>query len=209
MAYFHRDLVQSIGGKKGRPVIKVVGESWEEMRSLHREYPDETVLIYPKRGSGNFKRRPFPELWLDADKKAILDEIESAEVGQWTIRALTMMIRHEFWLKYGDGESEIEHWFQKEIRGKIIEMRKWNEWSNGSENQGLNNLMAKLEKIDLGRRNDLNPHHPEYRTNKYGSHSQTDDDQVVDWGAKYRNSSPEERIRLLEEHPWLKRIVDL
>ena len=209
MAYFHSRLTKCIGGMKRRHVIKVLGETLEELKSLNRKYPDNTVIIWPRRGINDYRGRSKLELWVDVDRKDILQEIEAGEVGEWTLSFLSMELRFQFWKLHGHGEIEAPKWFEGNIRGKAIQVRQWEEIYE-SENLGLKNLFERIEKCDLGRRNDLNPHHPEYRKSKYITQPKTEDNShVVDWEAKYRNSSPEERERLLEEHPFLKRIVNL
>jgi hypothetical protein len=156
MAYFHSMYIRSRGGPGRKDRIKVIGETIEEQKDLKRRFPDATTINWPSTREGKYKSRSLPEVWLNADRQDILAEIESCEVPEPYIPVLTMMMRELFWKRTRHWDEEMEKYFELEIRGKTIGLITSGLVIKDTENLNLQNLHRRLEKIDLGRRTDLN-----------------------------------------------------
>ena len=222
MAYFHSKWTRSRGGLKGRLMRRVAGETLEEMQSLHRAYPDHTTINWPPRGQKALKSRSLPMLWVDADRTDILEGVESSEVPDSYILVLTWLLRREFWLKYGAGEIDGDSFLTVNIRGALIQLLRAGDWIDQPSSLGLENLQYKLEKIDLGRRSDLNFSSRQSPIQKYDQdykHDQHEPAPVldvtredggnpetaeVDFDKMYRDGSREVRMDLWETRPWMR-----
>jgi hypothetical protein len=89
-------------------------------------------------------------------------------------------------------------------------------WVDSPSSLGLENLHKRLEKIDLGRRSDLNFSSQQSAIQKYDqdftrtedikSHRRNDpdevDDDAPDYNALYRDGSKEDRQHLWDTRPW-------
>ena len=210
MAYFHEKAVRSRGGRKFADRIKVIGETLEEQRALQINYPNALTVNWPDRRKG-YKSRSLPQIWLNKDRRDILEELDSAEVDGFYISLLTMKMRRLFWEQFGLTD-EMKKWFTDEIRGKAIDL-----WKNGlikdTENLGLQKLNLWIENLDLGRRNDLkrpdyNPQNTKYDRDK----NRTDlNSPLTRLEETYKNGSPDQRTEIENQlredgKPWL---VDL
>lgn len=155
MAYFHEQNARNRGGLARISKIKVIGETIEEQQKLKIQFPDAVTICWPDRRTGNYKTRTQPEVWLNANRTDILEKIGSVAVPKPYIVVLTMMLREMWWIRSQNWTEEMEKWFEKEIRGKTIDWKKSGLKIENPENLSLQKLNERLEKIDLGRRNDL------------------------------------------------------
>ena len=150
MAYFHECAERSRGGRKNVLRIKVIGESVEEQRALKINYPDSVTINWPDRRKG-FKTRSQPEVWLNADRQDILEEIGSCEVTKPYITLLTMMLRKQFWEQFGL-TYEMKKYFELEIRGKAIDLCKSGLVIENPENPNLQKLHRWIENLPISAR---------------------------------------------------------
>ena len=126
MAYFHSQWARSRGGLKRRSMLRIVGETWEEMLSLARLYPEQTVVNSPPRGVDSYKSRSLPMLWIDEEATDVLDSVKSVQVSDDHILVLTWLIRKELYNKYqGSGQDKF---FDKGIKGSLTEMLRRGAW---------------------------------------------------------------------------------
>ncbi len=130
MAYFHSKWARSRGGMKARMMRRIVGETWEEMLSLGRLYPENVVINVPPRGKDSFKSRSLPTALIDDDSE-LLDRVGSCEVSDDHILVLTWLIRRELYNKY-HGSVE-DKFFDTGVRGSLRELLKRGEWVGFSQ----------------------------------------------------------------------------
>lgn len=189
---------------------RVAGESIEEMRSLGREYPDNVSINWPPRGHACLKSRSLPMMWVDADRLDILEQIESTMVSDDYIRVLTWFIRQEFWEKHGVFSDEGRSFFELNVRGATIQLLRSGTWVDEPETLGLQKLNQRLEKIDLGRRSDLNFSSTQSEIMKYDQDQRIDKAESakgVDFEAQYRDGTPEARKEILASRPWMESML--
>lgn len=192
MAYFHENFVRDRGGTAAISRIKVIGETVHEQRQLKIKFPDAVTICWPDRHTPRYKSRKLPEVWLNADRKDILDQIGSVGVPKPYIVVLTMMLREEFWKASRHWNEEMESYFRLEIRGKTIDLIKSGSVIKEPENPNLQKLNRRLEKIDLGRRADLNFYlGPDLANMKYDQDAKrTDlDEDISDQERAYRDGN--------------------
>lgn len=202
MAYFHENYARNRGGTAKIARIKVIGENIREQRALKVKFPDVVTISWPDRRNANYKSRALPEVWLNADRKDILEQIESCEVPKAYIVVLTMMLREEFWKASRHWNEEMEKYFRLEIRGKTIDLIRSGSVIKEPENPNLQKLNKRLEKIDLGRRTDLNFYLGVDLTKlKYDQDARRTDlkQELSDQERAYRDGSSTQRQEILDQ----------
>lgn len=216
MAYFHGKWTRNRGGMKRRPMLRMVGETIEEMLNVQRRWPESVVINWPPRGKDTHKSKSLPMLWIDADRRDILEALDSAEVDDNYLRLLTWFIREEFYrTRCGGMRPEVDRFFKTEIRGTLIRLLRDGSWVDHPENLGLKKLNARLEKIDLGRRSDLNFSSQQSAIQKYDPDFQSSDradpefrdEPEMDWEEQYRNGSKVTREEILSSRPWMHSVL--
>lgn len=219
MAYFHDKWVRNRGGLKRRPMRRLIGETVEEMQSVVRRWPEATTITWPPRSHDSFKSKSLPMILVDADRTDILEELQSAEVDENYLRVLTFMLRERIYGERLGHTDETRKFFATEVRGNLIRLLKEGSWIDEPENLGLKNLNARLEKLDLGRRSDLNFSSNQSEILKYdrdikqsrgesfeqGVHEM--DLSEMDWSAKYRDGTKATREDILRSRPWMRRML--
>jgi hypothetical protein len=201
-------------------MIKVVAETVEELQSLHRLYPDHTTISLPSRGKEAYKSKSLPQLWIDADQRDLLMIVESTEVDENYLRMVTWLLREDFFntkcAQYRDEVSD--RFFATEIRGNLIRLLRMGSWVDSPSSLGLEKLNKRLEKIDLGRRSDLNFSSQQSAIQKYDQdftrdedfkprpHAEVEEpvDEGPDWKAMYRDGSKATREDILSTRPWMR-----
>jgi hypothetical protein len=196
---------------------RVAGETVEEMQSVKRRWPDQTAINWPPRSRDSWKSKSLPILWVDADREDILQELESVEVPEEYLAVLTMMIRCELYGRNVGQTEGTEKFFRREIRGKLIQLLRLGAWIDEPESSTLRNLNARLEKIDLGRRSDLNfsskqslgPQKYDQDRTRYHGKSQKfqNGGAEMDFEALYRDGSRDTRLEILSNRPWMKTLL--
>lgn len=215
MAVFHSKWVRNRGGLRRRAMRRVVGETVEEMARITRAYPEATVINWPPRSHDSWRSRSIPALWLDADREDILTELGSCEVSEEHIIVLTMMIREELYRTRVGHTPETEKFFELEVRGKMIQLLKSGSWVDHPESLSLQNLNSRLEKIDLGRRSDLNfssrqsliglKYDQDLRAAKKEQRKQgISQEPEMDWEELYRDGSKDVRKEIVRSRPWMR-----
>lgn len=210
MAYFHSKLPKSVGGMKRRIMTRVVGETLDQMRSVARRWPEATVITSFPRSVGNVRTRGEMKLFVDVDRRDILEELDSAEVSDNHIKLITYELRLAWFEKIGHLSEADRHWLKTQIRGTLHQLLRFGDWVDHPENLGLKNLNYRLEKFDLGRRSDLKFSSDQSGAHKYDYDAKRTDlepeavDADPDWRSMYRDGSSETRQRVLAERPWLK-----
>jgi hypothetical protein len=192
---------------------RLTGETVEELRSIQRRWPEAVTINWPPRGRDSWKSKSLPIMWIDADREDVLAELESAEVPDEYLNVLLMMIREELYRTRVGMTDEVEKFFVRETRGKLIQLLRMGAWIDQPENPGLKNLNARLEKIDLGRRSDLNFSSQQAEIQKYDVDFKVDDsgdvvfrdgDDTPDFYALYRDGSNLTRSEIIKSRPWMK-----
>lgn len=202
MAYFHSPNVRKRGGSGSRDRIKVIGETVQEQKLLKINFPDAVTITWPERRGGDYKSRTLPEVWLNADRKDILEQIESCEVPEPYITVLQMMMRELWWKESRYWDEAMEKYFRDEVRGKTILLVRSGSVIKEPENPNLQKLNRRLEKIDLGRRKDLNFYLGTNLTNmKYDQDAKrTDlDTKLDDQERAYRDGNSLQRQQILDQ----------
>lgn len=138
MAYFHAKWARNRGGVKRRSMLRIVGETWEEMLSLARTYPEQTVINVPPRGVDSYKSRSLPMVWIDEDASKVLELIGSVEVSDDHILVLTWMIRQEIYWKYQGHDQD--RFFVRGIRGSLGELLKKGLWVDSPSQVSLQKI---------------------------------------------------------------------
>lgn len=217
MAYFHSKLVRSRGGTRARLMRRVACETLEEMTSLQRAWPDHVTINWPPRGAKALKSRSLPMIWIDSVSTDILEGLGSSPVSESHILVLTWLLRAEFWRKNGGRESEGEAFLAINVRGALIQLLRSGDWIDDPSSQGMKSLNNRLEKIDLGRRSDLNFSSSQSPIQRYDrDFTVTEDlkshvDEVpsgeMDWSAAYRDGSKAHREEILTSRPWMRSML--
>lgn len=214
MAYFHSKWVRSRGGVKRRMMRRLTGETVEELMSVQRSYPDQVTINWPRRDKESYKSKSLPTLWIDEECGGILERLGSVEVPDEYLNLLTWMIRRQLYCDRVGMTPEIAHWFDLEIRGNLIKLLRSGSWVDRPESPSLENLNSRLEKIDLGRRSDLNfsseqslgrqKYDPDYSPNRKPQAA----DEAPDFETMYRDGDAETRREILDSRPWMKRMLE-
>lgn len=222
MAYFHEKFPKSKGGKKRRVMRRVCGETIDEILSVARRWPEATTINLPPRSADAWKSKSLPMLHVDVERRDILEELKSAEVSQEHIRVMTMQLREDWFRTRCERymTKEVERFFRNEVRGKVILLLRSGSWVDQPENLGLQNWNNRVEKLDLGRRSDLNfssdpipidqvqNYDPDYKpshlaTQRFGPKDKViHEDSTPDFLAMYRDGTQEVRRELWSSRPW-------
>ena len=223
MAYFHSKWVRNVGGRKGRPTRKLLGETIAELQTVKRLWPDAVVMNLPPTGIEAWRSKSLPSLRIDVDRQDILDEIKSVEVSDEHLRVLTWELRREWYvMRSGVGIGDRETFFATEIRGNLIRLLRAGEWIDDPATESLKNLNSRLEKIDLGRRSDLkfssdqSFENEKYVSDRYNRQfreadpeiQEYQDSELSDNEREYRDASPEKRAEILSFKPWLSYLAE-
>ncbi len=151
-------------------------------------------------------------MWVDADREDILTDLDSVEVSDEHICLLTWMIRRELYASRVGMTDDVEHFFDLEIRGNLIKLLVRGSWVDEPENLGLKKLNYRLEKIDLGRRNDLNFSRWQSDVHKYDQDliqkNMKKNAQLPDWEKMYLNGDKAFREELLNQRPWMRSMME-
>lgn len=208
MAYFHVKRPQLRGGKKRRAMIRVVGETIEEMRSVKRRWPDQATLNLPERTPRDIRSRSEIMLFVDADRPEILEELESTEITEKYRILLTCMLREQFFRQYVSLNEEDEKWLAARVRGALHLLLSYGEWVDQPESLSLQKLNARLEKFDLGRRSDLKFSSEQSAIQKYDrdrvepQEEPEEEEEIPDFDAMYRDGDKETRQQLWKDRGW-------
>lgn len=156
MVLFHSRTVRSVGGLKRRKARRVVGETFEEMLRVSGENPESCTINRPPRDVESYKSRSLPMLWVDDHRRDLFEKYESEEVSDDHIHVLTWMLRKKMYFDHFRWSKDVETFFTRGIRGAVVELLSRGSWVDDPETPGLTNFNKQVEKIDLGRRSDLN-----------------------------------------------------
>jgi hypothetical protein len=201
---------------------RVVGETLEEMSSAARRWSEVVSINWPRRTRDAYRSKSIPTLYVEHEHESeILEALDSVEVPETYISVLTMMIREQFFNeKCGGPTPESAKFFEQEIRGKTILLLRAGDWIDEPSSLSLKNLNSRLEKLDLGRRSDLNfssnpvpidrvqKYDPDFKkVGKKGSRYSTEsgiENDTPDFETLYRDGSTEQRTEILESRPWMR-----
>ena len=202
MSLYHSEFGRSFGGLKGRQMVRVVGDTWEEMLSVSREKPEISLLNRPRAQIDMFKSRSLPTLKVDSSE---LGQIESDRVSESHILVLTWVIRREIYCERFKTTVEVEKFFEIGIRGSMLHLLLHGDWIDEPGTIGLQNLNTKLEKIDLGRRSNLNYSKVQDLTSlKYDYDAKREDlTPISELHQSYELADPEKRAAMRSQKPWL------
>jgi hypothetical protein len=195
---------------KRRMMLRMVGETLDQMRSVARRWPEATVITSFPRSVSNVRSRAEMKLYVDVDRRDILEELESAEVSENHLKLITYELRIAWYERIGHLSEVDRHWLQAQVRGTLHQLLRFGDWIDEPENLGLKKLNSRLEKFDLGRRSDLKFSSQQSWTGKYDyDRKRTDlqpeaEEAAPDWKVMYRDGTSDVRATILEERPWLK-----
>src|SRR6478609_6362189 len=82
LAYFHSKIPKIVGGVKQRVMLRVVGETIEQMRSAARRFPEATVITAFPRSVANIRSKGVMKLLVDVGRMDVLEALESSEVSE-------------------------------------------------------------------------------------------------------------------------------
>lgn len=204
MTYYHSQFTKMVGGMKGRSMIRVVGATWEDMVRVTRDRLEISVINRPPMKIDSWKSKSLPVLRIDANDEGLeyLESIGSDQVSEDHILVQTWIIRRELYARSFEITEEIERFFDQGVRGSLRELLKRGLWIDQPGTLGLQNLNDRLEKIDLGRRSDLNfsreqPTEP----GKWDRDAKRDD--IPDPDQAYVNATESVRETLRQQKPWM------
>jgi hypothetical protein len=113
-------------------------------------------LSIPDRGKGMYKSKTPIRLLLPEHQEFLLERENVCQIPDSYVPVLNMMMREQYSHLSGVGVTEESRkFFEREIRGKIIDLCRSGTIVDFPEDSRLENLNNQLAKIDLGRRSDL------------------------------------------------------
>jgi hypothetical protein len=197
----------------------VLGETIDEILSVARRWPEATTINLPPRTKDAWISRSLPQLFVDADREDILQELNSCEVSPEHVKVMTFQLRED-WFRTRCQQyltPEVEKFFRTEIRGKLILLLRAGKWIDEPENLGLQNWNKRVENYDLGRRSDLNfsstpipvdqvqKYDPDFKRDDEGELVERRESEVPDFEDMYRNGSKKVRQEIWNTRPWMRR----
>jgi hypothetical protein len=127
-----------------------------ERISEFRDKIIKTSLTLPDRGKDMYKSRTQIRVLVKRAHSAFLDDQNITFVPRMYVPVLNLMLRKEYARRSGVGwTDEVLAFFERETRGKIIDLLRSGQWVDEPETSDLENLNQQLKNFDLGRRSDL------------------------------------------------------
>lgn len=149
-----------VGGKGTNHYHSAATMTLEELRKAHATLVEKGIdcrLFLPPRGKAILKSKVTPRLIIAERSVPRVVEMGAVKVPNEYIPILNWILKKEYYESYsGVGMTEIaEKKFQHEIRAKRNILLRTQSWVDEPSDPALENLNQLIEKIDLGRRTDL------------------------------------------------------